>query len=112
MGEQVQKQRQHQRTQTDSTDTGAADLTNEQLEEDVACCIDDIDKALEESEREQEALRERKERDQGEALKDFYAHYDRHGNGMRQAWEQKYQHLHAYTTVCCGVAEPGFNDDE
>lgn len=104
--EYAQKARQSQKTADAEAAEAVTDQRDSQLDEDVSCCIADIDAMLDEVDETELLLAERKRQDQEQAEKDFWANYSRRG----QAWQQKYAHLGAYTRECCGTEHPRFRD--
>jgi hypothetical protein len=77
-----------------SEDETAADLRNGQLDEDVACCLAEIDEVLD---------AERAERDQAE--KEFAKLLrDNASESRLNLWQAKYAHLGLSYSWCCGTA--------
>ncbi len=111
MSEQIRTQSQRQGNAETEDQDEVVDLGNAQLDEDVACCLEDIDAALDESAAEQEAMAERRTRDRAAARQDWY---DNFSNSRRSAytWMEKYEHLHANANECCGVWSTYFDDSE
>jgi hypothetical protein len=103
---QVQKSAQPRKDTAAATE--AKDLRDEELDADVACCLADIDAALEDAAAAEEEITAERDRQKEAALADYWAEYSR--RGQEQAWVQKYAHLNAQVAWCCGTPEPYFNE--
>lgn len=93
MSEYAQQQRRFARRHPGEDQAAAArDLRNEELGEDVACCLDEIDEVL---------SREQDERDQ--ARREFGKFDRRTSETVLKRWQAKYAHLGLSYGWCCGM---------
>jgi hypothetical protein len=88
----VQAHRQRTRAQDKQEQEKPADLRNDELDEDVACCLAEIDEVLD---------AEKQERDQAEREFDEFDR-DTSEKALR-TWQAKYAHLGLSYGYCCGM---------
>lgn len=91
MSEQARQQHRFARRHRDESQEVPPDLRNAELDQDVACCLDDIDKVLD---------REQEERDQARREFDKFDH--RTTEKTLKRWQAKYAHLGLRYAWCCG----------
>lgn len=102
MSERAQRQQRHARRRHDEDREPKRDLRNEELAEDVACCLAEIDEVLD------------RERDERERARREFGAFDRDtGDRELNHWQAKYAHLGLrYGRSCCGtpyLVDPGEN---
>lgn len=92
MTEQAQQRRRQQRDQARNEQADRNDLRNRELDDDVACCLEEIDEVLD---------AEKREREQAE--QEFYAFDITVTEKQLNLWQARYAHLGLSYGWCCGM---------
>lgn len=113
-----QQKTRHSTARDEGGEQQAKDVRNDQLDEDVQCCLADIDKALDEQEPEEDIAEKRAREQRAAAKAEYVGIHDRYADGtltsqaatrQLRIWEATYGHLFPQRG-CCN--SPIWPDDE